>query len=106
MKLQDEGEDMVKEISIIELADKLKGKIVGNFDEGVRLIGTCAIGNYVENKVTFARNRKYGEMLAQLQNAIVLLPESLADLCEKYPQNTYIMAGNVVTSLMDVQDFF
>jgi len=94
------------EISVAELADRLKGRIVGDFDEGLRLTGTCAVGNYIKNKITFVRNRKYGEMLAQLQDAVVLLPENLADLCEKYPQNTYIMVGNVVISLMDVQDFF
>ena len=97
---------MATEISVAELADRLKGRIVGDFDEGLRLTGTCAVGNYIKNKITFVRNRKYGEMLAQLQDAVVLLPENLADLCEKYPQNTYIMVGNVVISLMDVQDFF
>ncbi len=97
---------MAKEISIIELTNRLKGTIAGNFDEGVRLTGTCAIDNYVENKVSFIRNRKYGEMLAHLQNAIVLVPENLADFCEKYHQNTYVVVEDVLNSLMDIQNFF
>ena len=97
---------MAKQVSILELSNRLKGTITGNFDEGVRLIGTCAIDNYVENRVSFVRNRKYGEMLSQLQNAVVLVPDNLADLCQKYPQNTYIVVENVENSLMDVQEFF
>lgn len=97
---------MVKKVSIVELSDKLKGTIIGNFDERVRLVGTCSIDNYIENRVSFVRNRKYGEMLARLRNAVVLVPNNLADLCEKYPQNTYIVVDNVETSLMDVQEFF
>lgn len=97
---------MTKEVSIIELANRLKGTIRGTFDESVRIIGTCAIDNYVGNKVSFVRNKKYGESLAQLQNAVVLLPENLADFCEKYPQNTYIVVEDVLNSLMDIQEFF
>ncbi len=37
------GEDMAKEISIMELANKLGGTIVGSFDDRVKLVGTCAV---------------------------------------------------------------
>jgi UDP-3-O-[3-hydroxymyristoyl] glucosamine N-acyltransferase len=37
---------------------------------------------------------------------VVLIPESLADLCERYPQNTYVVVQDIVNSVMDVQDFF
>jgi UDP-3-O-[3-hydroxymyristoyl] glucosamine N-acyltransferase len=97
---------MTKEISIAELASTLKGKVVGNLDRKVKISGTCAIDMYVSGKVSFVRNQKYGELLAKLQNAVVFIPESLADLCEKYPQNIYIVVEDVVNSLMDVQDFF
>ncbi len=49
---------------------------------------------------------RLGQLLAQLQNAVVLLPEKLADFCEKYRQNTYIVVEDVLNSLMDIQDFF
>ncbi len=94
------------EISVAELASKLNGRIVGSLSEGMTVTGTCAVDNYAANKVTFVRNVKYGEFLAKLQNAVVLLPESLTDLCEKYPQNTYIIVKDILNSLMDVQDFF
>lgn len=97
---------MTKEISIIELANRLNGKIAGSFDKALRLCGTCAVDNYAANKVTFVRNEKYSQFLSQLQNAVILIPESMADLGEKYPQNTYIIVHDVMNSLMDVQDFF
>lgn len=97
---------MAKEISIIKLANMLKGRIVGSFTEGVTVTGTCAIDNYVRKKVSFVRNKKYGEMLAQLQNAVVLIPEDLLELCERFPRNTYIVVKDVLNSMMDIQDFF
>jgi len=97
---------MTKEIGITELANRLNGTIAGNFDKELRLRGTCAIENYTENKVTFIRKAKYGELLAKLQNAVVLIPESLADLCEEHPQSTYIIVKDILNSIMDVQDFF
>jgi UDP-3-O-[3-hydroxymyristoyl] glucosamine N-acyltransferase len=102
----DETEDMTREISITELANRLSGTIAGNFDKALKLCGTCAVENYAEDKVTFIRKTKYGELLAKLQNAVVLIPESLSDLCEKHPQNTYIVVKDILTSIMDVQDFF
>jgi UDP-3-O-[3-hydroxymyristoyl] glucosamine N-acyltransferase len=97
---------MTKEISIAELASMLKGKVVGSLDEKMKISGTCAIDKYVSGKVSFVKNQKYGELLAHLHNGVVLVPENLADLCEKYPQNIYIVVEDVVNSLMDVQDFF
>jgi len=97
---------VTKETSISELADMVKGKVVGNLREKVRINGTCAIDAYASNKVSFVSNRKYGEMLSQLKNAVVLIPRSLADFCGRYPQNIYIVVKDVVNSLMDIQDFF
>lgn len=97
---------MTREISIVELADMVKGRVVGNPGAGTKITGTCAIDNYIKDKVSFVRNRKYGDLLAKLQNAVVLIPESLADLCEKNGQNTYIIVEDISNSIMDVQDFF
>jgi len=97
---------MTKEISIVELADMVKGRIMGNPDQRTKVTGTCAIDTYVSSKVSFVRNQKYGELLAHLHNAVVLVPENLAGLCEKYPQNIYVVVEDAVNSLMDTQDFF
>jgi UDP-3-O-[3-hydroxymyristoyl] glucosamine N-acyltransferase len=106
LKSANEVGDLTKEISIIDLASTLHGKVVGNFDEKLMLCGTCAIENYAENKVSFIRKTKYGGLLAGLRNAVVLIPESLADLCEEHPQNTYIIVEDILNSMMDIQDLF
>jgi UDP-3-O-[3-hydroxymyristoyl] glucosamine N-acyltransferase len=93
-------------ISITELASMVKGTIVGSFDEAVKITGTCAIDNYIENRVSFVSKPKYGEILAQLRNAVILIHENLAEFYEKYPQNVYIVVEDVTKSIMDVQDFF
>lgn len=97
---------MATEISVAELADRLRGRIVGSFSEGLTVTGTCAIDNYFRKKVSFVKNKKYGEMLAQLQDAVVLIPEDLLELCERFPRNTYIVVKDVLNSMMDIQDFF
>ena len=96
---------MAKEIDIVEVANMVKGEIIGNF-KGIRIAGTCAIDKYVKNKLSFIENKKYGKMLASLQNAIILIPKDLIELSEKYPQNIYIIVEDVLNSLMDIQDFF
>jgi UDP-3-O-[3-hydroxymyristoyl] glucosamine N-acyltransferase len=105
-EVTDEAEDMTREISITELANRLNGTIAGNFDKELKLCGTCSVENYAENKVTFIRKTKYGKLLAKLQSAVVLIPESLSELCEEHPQNTYIIVKDILNSIMDVQDFF
>ena len=95
-----------KEISIAKLARMVNGRVVGKSHKEMRLAGTCAVDAYIENRVSFVKNRKYGEMLAELQNAVILIPENLAELCEKYPQNIYIVVGDVLNSMLDVQDAF
>lgn len=97
---------MNREISIMELASMLKARVSGDFHEETRITGTCGIDEYVPNRVSFVKNQKYVEMLAKLQDAIVLIPETLTELCARYPQNTYIVVEDVLDSLMDVQDFF
>lgn len=96
---------MTKEINIVELANMVKAEITGNFKD-VRITGTCAIDKYVENKISFIKNKKYGEMLAPLRNAIILIPKELIEFSEKYPQNFYIVVEDVLNSLIDIQDFF
>ncbi len=97
---------MVKEISVTELATMVKGKVIGYSNEAVRVVDTCAIDNYVPNKVSFVRNVKYGEMLASLKDAVVLIPQGLSEFCEKYPQNVYVIVDDVLDAMMDVQDYF
>ena len=97
---------MATEISVAELADRLKGRIAGSFSEGVTVTGTCAIDNYVRKKVSFVRNKKYGEILADIQNAVILLPENLAELGERYPHNVYIIVKDVLDSMANIHNFF
>jgi len=97
---------MTKEISIAELADMVEGRVLGAPNEGKKIIGTCAVDNYSKGKVSFVRSRKYAEFLAKLRDAVLLIPETLADLCEEHPQNTYIIVEDILNSVMDVQDFF
>lgn len=87
-----------------ELAAIVKGGVIGNSQ--AEIVGTCAVDKYVKNKVSFVSNPKYGEALARLQDAVILIPEDLVSLCESYPQNTYIVVEDVMQSLVDVQDFF
>jgi len=97
---------MTKEITIVELADMVGGRISGAPSEGTKITGTCAIDNYIKGKVSFVRSRKYAEFLGKLQDAVVLIPGSLADLCDIYPQNIYVVVEDVINPLMDTQDFF
>jgi UDP-3-O-[3-hydroxymyristoyl] glucosamine N-acyltransferase len=97
---------MTRKISVEELADMVKGRVIGNPSERAKITGTCAVDNYVKDKVSFVKNRKYAEFLAKLQDAVVIIPESLAGLCEQYPQNIYVVVKDVLNSLMDTQDFF
>jgi UDP-3-O-[3-hydroxymyristoyl] glucosamine N-acyltransferase len=96
---------MTKEIGIVEIANMVDGKIIGNFKE-IRIAGTCAIDKYVENKISFIQNKKYEGVLAPLQKAIILIPKDLIKIPKKYPQNCYIIVEDVLKSLMDLQDFF
>lgn len=97
---------MIRSINIAELAGIVKGRVVGSYDEKMRITGTCAVDRYVETKVSFIKNRKYGKMLNDLQHAVILVPEDLVELCEKNPQNVYIVVRDVLNSMMDIQDFF
>jgi len=97
---------MTKEITIAELAVMVKGKTVGDVPEQTSISGTCAVDKYIENKVSLVKNKKYGEMLANLQNAVILIPEGLTEFCERYPQNIYIVVEDVLNSMIDIQDFF
>lgn len=93
-------------INITDLASKMGGRIKGSFNKEAGITGTCPIDDYAESKVSFVKNRKYGQLLAGLENAIVLLPKDMEDLCDKYPENTYILVENVAHSMMDIQNFF
>jgi UDP-3-O-[3-hydroxymyristoyl] glucosamine N-acyltransferase len=95
---------MHKEMTIKELADTVKGRIIGSSVPDLKINGTCAVGNYIPGKVAFVRNAKYAEILKQLQNAVVLIPESLVEFCSKYPHNVYLVVEDVVNSLIDTQD--
>ncbi len=97
---------MAKELSITELAEMVKGEIKGDSRNEIKVVGTCVIDAYIPNKASFVKNQKYGELLAGLQNAIIIIPKNLADFCDKYPHNTYIVVEDVLNSMMDVQDFF
>ena len=97
---------MAKEIGIGDLASMVNGRIVGDTRGKDSIKGTCAIDEYVKSKVSFIKKPKYGEMLAQLHDAVIVVPESLSAFCEKYPHNTYIVVKDVTSSMMNVQEFF
>jgi UDP-3-O-[3-hydroxymyristoyl] glucosamine N-acyltransferase len=97
---------MTKEVTLAKLADMVKGRITGSLAPDLKINGTCAVDNYVPGKIAFVRNAKYAEMLSQLQNAVVLIPETLVESCSKYPQNTYLIVEDVASSLMDIQELF
>lgn len=101
-----EGQKQSSGITVAELADMVKGRIIGSFNTKAKVVGTCAIDKYVKDKVSFVGSQKYGEALAQLQNAVILISEDLANFYKNYPRNTYIVVEDVVKSLMDVQGFF
>lgn len=93
-------------LSIPELAKIVKGRVVGTFDEKMRITGTCGVDKYIKNRVSFIRNRKYCCVLADLRNAVILIPEDLVELCQGNPQNVYIVVSDILNSMMDIQDFF
>lgn len=97
---------MAREISIVELADILHGRIVGDFDREHILVGTCPVDSYIEGKISFIRNAKYLEMLSQLRGAVIITSEDLSQLCEQYPQNIYIIVKDAAASMMMIQEFF
>ena len=97
---------MAKELSISTLAEMLNGRIVGSRGKKQSIKGTCAIDNYMMGKVSFIKGPRYAEMLANLEGAIVIAPESLTEFCEKYPQNTYIVVNDVAISILQTQEFF
>lgn len=97
---------MAKDIGISDLASMVNGRIVGDVGEEDSLLGTCAVDNYVKGKVSFIKNPKYGEMLAGLHDAVIVVPESLSALCEKYPQNLYVVVEDVAASMVRIQDSF
>jgi UDP-3-O-[3-hydroxymyristoyl] glucosamine N-acyltransferase len=95
-----------KGLSIAELAELVRGKIIGHYDEKRLITGTCSVDKYIEKSVSFVKNEKYGKRLADLKNAVVLIPEALVKLCERYPRNVYILVENVGDSLINIQDYF
>ncbi|MFC1999077.1 UDP-3-O-(3-hydroxymyristoyl)glucosamine N-acyltransferase [Chloroflexota bacterium] len=97
---------MTKEIGIADLASKAGGMIKGSFNKAAMIIGTCPIDHYTAGKVSFVKNRKYSQLLEGLENAVVLLPKAMADICDKYPQNIYILVENAARALIDIQNFF
>jgi UDP-3-O-[3-hydroxymyristoyl] glucosamine N-acyltransferase len=93
-------------MTITELADMVKARIVGSLPSDLKITGTCAVDNYVPGRIAFVRNPEYAEMLRQLHNAVVLIPEALVEFCSKYPRNVYLIVEDVVNSLMDIQESF
>ncbi len=97
---------MTKQMTVAELASVVKGRILGSPATDLRIDGTCAVDGYVDGKIAFVRNAQYAEMLRQLQNAVVLIPETLDGVCSKYPQNVYLVVEDVADALMHIQELF
>lgn len=97
---------MVKEIDILDLANMLNGRFVGNLSGNITVTGTCAIDNYLPHKVSFIKSEKFGQAIGNLNKAVVLISENIAHLCETYPQNIYLIVKDADDSMMDLQDFF
>ena len=97
---------MIKQVSLSELTSMVNGRVIGSISKEVRITGTCAINRYIENKVSYVKNMKYEKLVSDLRNAVILVPEDLVGLCERYPQNVYIVVRDILNSMMDLQDFF
>jgi UDP-3-O-[3-hydroxymyristoyl] glucosamine N-acyltransferase len=93
-------------ISLSQLTKMINGKVIGNDGHNLNLTGTCAIDGYLENKITFARNMKYGEKASKLKNAVILIPQELESLPGMFPQNTYVIVSDLDKTMFDLQDFF
>lgn len=94
------------QIRILELANMLNGKIVGDYDSDLRLSGTSSIDGYIDKRITFARSMKYCDYISGLDHAVIVAPKNLEPMCKMHPQNTYIIVDNVEDSIADVQEFF
>jgi len=94
------------EITLYELADKINGKIISNHNRDIILSGTCAIERYIENRITFARDKEFGKKVSNLRNAVILIPQELSFLIDEYPDNTYIVVQDTDKTMMDLQDSF
>ncbi len=93
-------------LDILQAAGIVGGRIAGTFDSKMLLKGASSIKNYQKDSITFVKNEEYAENLSLLKNAVVLIPDSLASLSEKYPSNTYIVVADLPKALLDLQDFF
>jgi UDP-3-O-[3-hydroxymyristoyl] glucosamine N-acyltransferase len=91
--------------NICAVSAKVNGRIIGPIS-GVQLHGTCPIDKYRSGFLSFVKNEKWSIHLAGLANAVVIIPEKLSFLGEKYPDNTYIVVEDVALALMDIQDLF
>lgn len=97
---------MREELEIIDMIKFVRGRALGEVPPWIKIKGTCAIDNYVPNKVSFVKNQKYEPVLSGLKNAVVLIPESMTHVQEEYPQNIYIVVKDISNSLIDLQNFF
>jgi UDP-3-O-[3-hydroxymyristoyl] glucosamine N-acyltransferase len=97
---------VAKEVDVMDVASIVKGRVLGNSPGNGKVTGTCAIDNYIPNKVSFVKNEKYSKVLGTLKGAVVLINEDQAKLYEAYPQNVYITVKDVVNSMVDLQEFF
>jgi len=93
--------------NIIGLANRITGTVIDDYDERMKVFGTCVMNSHIENKASFVRNRKYEKLLDQLQNTLVLLIRESAYLGEKYSHNTYyIILNNGNNAIVDTYNFF
>lgn len=96
----------MKELGIREIAEMVHGRILGSPDDKVRIRGTCGVDKYQEDKISFVKNEEYGQFLACLKKAVILIAENMVELSKKYSQNIYIVVDNLPKSLMELQSSF
>jgi UDP-3-O-[3-hydroxymyristoyl] glucosamine N-acyltransferase len=97
---------MSNNLSILDVANVVKGRIIGNYFKGFVIDGTCSLDNYVSHKVTFIKSKKYAQKIGVLKGAIVLITEEYAYLSEQYPQNLFITVEDVTKSMINLQNLF
>ncbi|MBI4200759.1 MAG: UDP-3-O-(3-hydroxymyristoyl)glucosamine N-acyltransferase [Chloroflexi bacterium] len=94
-------------MSVRQLAELVGGRLAGMPpDPEAMLTGTCPVDSYRPHKVAYARDKRYADAVGALAGAFILLPDSIKDLADKFPANTYIIVDDVYNRMMDLQDYF
>ena len=97
----------MNEMTVDQLVKLLHGELSGDQPATVDVIsGTCPIDNYRIGEVAYIANQKYLTSLNGLTGAVIILPESLAELAGDQSGNTFVIVEDVLAAMMGLQDYF